>query len=389
MNKKSILTWVIWIIVFSIVFGYSLVFAWTWLFDNSLSISFKSSENIYLDSITLNKTKILFKSGHDLSEYKIKSECNIFSKLTSAKWWYYMFDLKFFDNKCEKENFVLVDSNDEVKLNFKLNLLSEYDIYTKLLDLDSDKLARLKQILNKKIQSYKQFQKYDSTIEKNYYIFLEKNRILSETIYNRDLIDKILEKRSEKYIVPVAWRKMPTNQSKIPNTGRPYRQEYTDWIHHWWDIDADFWEQVIALDDWIIVRTVTNFEFSDLDKIKKWKALSNEDLTRNLDILRWNQVWLKTMSGDVVFYSHLNEIFSNIKIWEVVKKWQPLWTVWKTWVPDENYTDYHLHFEVQKNPFNLQKNQEYDLDDYMKWDWLLKWKNTEFILENQFKYFNK
>ncbi|MDD2870589.1 MAG: M23 family metallopeptidase [Candidatus Gracilibacteria bacterium] len=389
MNKKSILTGVIGIIVFSIVFGYSLVFAGTGLFDNSLSISFKSSENIYLDSITLNKTKILFKSGHDLSEYKIKSECNIFSKLTSAKGGYYMFDLKFFDNKCEKENFVLVDSNDEVKLNFKLNLLSEYDIYTKLLDLDSDKLARLKQILNKKIQSYKQFQKYDSTIEKNYYIFLEKNRILSETIYNRDLIDKILEKRSEKYIVPVAGRKMPTNQSKIPNTGRPYRQEYTDGIHHGWDIDADFGEQVIALDDGIIVRTVTNFEFSDLDKIKKGKALSNEDLTRNLDILRGNQVWLKTMSGDVVFYSHLNEIFSNIKIGEVVKKGQPLGTVGKTGVPDENYTDYHLHFEVQKNPFNLQKNQEYDLDDYMKWDWLLKGKNTEFILENQFKYFNK
>jgi len=124
-----------------------------------------------------------------------------------------------------------------------------------------------------------------------------------------------------------------------------------------------------------------------LDKLVKWKNLTNDDLVRNLDILRGNQVWLMTMSGDVIFYSHLNEIFSNINVWEVVKKWQPVWTIWKTWVPDQNYTDYHLHFEVQKNPFNLQKNQSYDIDDYLLWDWLFKWKKQDYILEHQMEYF--
>jgi hypothetical protein len=141
------------------------------------------------------------------------------------------------------------------------------------------------------------------------------------------------------------------------------------------------------LDDWIIVRTVNNFEFSDLKKITKWKNLTSDVLTRNLDILRWNQVWLKTMSWDIIFYSHLNEIFSNVNVWEVVKKWQPLWTIWKTGVPDANYTDYHLHFEVQRNPFNLWKNDSYDIDDYLKWNWLFKWEKHDYILANQFNYF--
>ena len=387
MQKKSIFTWFIWVITFGIIFWYSLVFAWAWMFDDNASITFKSSDNIYLDSIELNKTKILFKSGNDLSNYKIKSECNIFSKLISAKWEYYMFDLKFFDNDCENQNFVLVDSKNEIKASFKLNLLTEYKIISKMLDLPTDELSHLKLGLNRKIELLSKYTTYDEAVNKDYYDFLQKNRALKEWTYTLNIIKNILTKRSEKYIVPVPWHKIPTSPTKIPNSAREYRKDYTDAIHHGWDIDWKLWEQVVALDDWIIVRTVNNFEFSDLKKLNKSKKLTSDDLIRNLDVLRWNQVWLKTMHWDVIFYSHLNEIFSNIKVWEVVKKWQPLWTIWKTWVPDENYIDYHLHFEVQKNPFNLWKDKSYDIDDYLKWNWLFKWNNKDYILENQFNYF--
>lgn len=387
MNSKSILTGVIWVIIFSIIFWYTLVFAWTWLFDYNTKVEFKLSDNVYLDSLNLNKTKILFKSWTDLSKYKIKSECNIFSKLTYKNWDSYMFDLKFFDNKCDKENFVLVDEKDEIKLQFNINLVTEYGVLSKILDLNNDELLHLQASLNRKITAFSKYSVYDKNIEENYYTFLYNNRSLQEAKYNQEVINNIILKRSQKYIVPVPWYKIPTNPVKLPNSWRPYRKDYTDWIHHWWDIDAKFWEQVVALDDWIIVRTVSKFDFSDLWRLKKWNKLTKDDLTRNLDILRWKQVWLKTMQWDVIFYSHLNEIVSNIQVWEVVKKWQPLWTVWKTWVPDENYTDYHLHFEVQRNPFNLWKNQSYDIDNYLKWDWLFKWKSKEFILENQFNYF--
>ncbi len=387
MNKKFIFTWFIWTIIFSLLFWYTLVFAWTTIFDNSINILFKTSNNIYLDSTSLNKNRILFKSWIDLSNYKLKSECNIFSKLTYSKSWYYMFDIKFFDNYCENENFILSDDNSETKFNFTLNIFNEYKILSKLIDLKTIELSSLRLNLDQKIQGLLKYKKYDNNIEKSYYVFLKKNRELEEAIYNMNIINNILDKRSEKYIVPVLWHKMPIKESKIPNSWRPYRKDYTNWIHQWWDIDGKFWEQVIALDSWIIVRVVSNFVFSDLNKIVKWNNLTEDNLIRNLDILRGNQVWLKTMSWDLVMYSHLNDIFSNIKIWEVVKKWQPLWTIWITWIPDEHYDDYHLHFEVYKNPFNLKRWESYDLDDYMRWNWLFQWKTKDYILENQLKYF--
>jgi hypothetical protein len=53
------------------------------MFDVTPKIMFKISENIYLDSLQLKNTQILFKSAEDLKNYTIKSECNIFSKLVS------------------------------------------------------------------------------------------------------------------------------------------------------------------------------------------------------------------------------------------------------------------------------------------------------------------
>jgi hypothetical protein len=387
MNTKSISTWLIWIITFSLLFGYTLVFAWTWIFDNTIEISFKLSENIYLDSLELKNTKILFKSKENLENYKIKSECNIFSKLTQSKWDFYMFELKFYDNSCRDSRFTLVDSDSKIKVLFKLNLVTEYNLLSKLIDLKTTRLVQLKEILDKKVLSHSMYDKYNKINEENYYIYLEKNRILKEATYNSNIINNIIEKRKKKYIVPVLWHIMPTNSVKIPNSSRWYRSDYTDWIHHGWDIDWKFWEQVIALDDWIIVRTVDKFDFSELNNIKRWNNLTYDEKIRNLDILRWNQVWLKTMSGDLVMYAHLNEIFSNVKIWEIVKKWQPLWTIWITGVPDKNYTDYHLHFVVHKNPFISEKIGLYDFDDYMKWDWAFKWKTSKYIVENQWKYF--
>ena len=387
MNKKSIFAWVMSVILFSLLFWYSLVFAWTWIFDNSASIVFKLSDNIYLDSLWLRNTKIVFKSGDDLKNYDIKSECEIFSELSHNKWDYYTYEIKFFDNDCDKSNFILVNDKSEIKISFKLNLITEFNILSKLLDIKTTRLVQLKNTLNKKIVYYSDYKKYDKDIEENYYVFLVKNRLLNESIYNRNLIDNIITKREEKYSVPVIWYDMPITWVKIPNSWRWYREDYTDWIHHGWDIDWEFWEQVVALDDWIIIRVVSEFEYSDLDTIKRADDLSYEEKLVNLDILRWNQVWLKTMSGDLVMYSHLNDIFSNVKTWEVVKKNQPLWTIWITWVPDINYKDYHLHFVVHKNPFSSTSVWLYDYEDYMKWDWLFKWKSEDFILENQLNYF--
>lgn len=387
MNKKAIFISVIWIILFSIIFWYSLVFAWTWLFDNSTKLLFKSSENIYLDSLKLNNTSVLFKSWDDLSNYKIKSECNIFSKIKYKNWDYYMFDVKFFDNKCNNKNFILVNNKNEIITQFNLNFITEVEIYSKMLDLSDIRLTQFLNVLNKKINEYNKYSVYNQKIENNYYVFLEKNRILDETIYKRDLINNILEKRKNKYIIAVEWKEISTKLNKLPNTWRPYRASYTDWIHHWWDIDANIWDKALALDDAIVIRVINNFKYTDLSKINYSKNLTYEDKLWNLDILRWNQVWLKTMKWDVAFYSHLNEVYSNIKEWTIVKKWQLIGTVWITWVPDKDYADPHLHMPIHKNPYDNSKAWTYTILDYMKWDWYFKWKSSSYILENQLNVF--
>jgi len=385
MNNKSILSWLV-LMVISIFFWYSLVFAWTWLFEETkikTSIVFQLSNNIYLDSLSLSKNKILFRSSDDLSNSKIKSDCNIFSKLNYNKWNYYIFDLKFFDNECVSEELFLVNEKNEVSYRFNLKLVNEYWILSKMLDLNTTHLNKLIGVLDEKISKYSKYLKYDNDIEKNYYIFLKNQRVLNEAIYNKNIIERIIKARWKKYIVPIVWKVLPKTFDKIPNSWRWYRNNYTDWIHHGWDIDWEFWEEIISLDDGIIIRVVSKFSFSDLGKIKRWKNLLEYDKIRNLDILRWKQVWLKTMKWDVVFYSHLNEIYSNIRVWEVVSKWEPIWTIWISWVPDKNYKDFHVHFPIHVNPFNLWKNDSYDIGDYMRWDWLFKWKNWEYILENQ------
>ena len=169
----------------------------------------------------------------------------------------------------------------------------------------------------------------------------------------------------------------------IPNAGRPYRKHYTDWIHHWWDIMAPRGTMTSAIDDGIIIRVVRDFSYEDISKIvKNWK-ISYEQKLRNLDILRWNQVWLKTTKWDVMFYSHLWKIEDNIVEWAFVSVWQNIWTIDKTWVPDRNYSNFHLHFPIMKNPYNIEKAWKYSWEDYMAWDWYLKWETPDEIIRDQ------
>jgi murein DD-endopeptidase MepM/ murein hydrolase activator NlpD len=196
----------------------------------------------------------------------------------------------------------------------------------------------------------------------------------------------IISKREQKYSSPVKWVSVPTKSNRLPNTWRPYRASYTNGVHEGWDFYADFWTPVQAIDYWVVVRVVKDFGFSDLDRIKETWDLTPLDKLWNLDILRGNQVWVKTMKWDVVFYAHLNEIYDNIKEGTVVFKWQPLGTIWTTGVPDQNYTDYHVHLEVRENPYTSNK-APYTFEDYMAWSWYFKGEKESYILDHQLDIF--
>ncbi|MDP3380682.1 MAG: hypothetical protein Q8S84_04080 [bacterium] len=93
--------------------------------------------------------------------------------------------MKFLDNKCKNNNFVLVDEKNIIKLQFTINIISEYNILSVMLDLKDEQLSRFQASLNRKINSLSKFSSYDKSIEENYYIYLSNNRSLQEAIYNQ------------------------------------------------------------------------------------------------------------------------------------------------------------------------------------------------------------
>lgn len=354
---------------------------------NFLDVSFK---NIYVNSDNLNSFMVYFNSTVDLSSYKIYSLCLNESSLFYSSENKYVFNVKILDKNCKNNNFYLQDNFWKILLNthFNLNIISEFDLYNRYTDYSSEKLWKI----NKKIYSiknkYKIFLNTDSKSEN--IDFIKKSMYYKELDYNQKIIENILFQRQFKYYIPVSGFKLPEkNINKLPNWARPYRATYTNWVHEWWDIDAPLWQEVSSIDSWIIIKVVRDFKFSDLSKLKKSGNLSYNDKVNNLDILRWNQVWLKTMKWDVIFYAHLDKIYDDIQVWNIIPRWYPLWTVWKTWIPDKDYDDYHLHFELRKNPYILSKAWKYSLYDYMNWDWYFKGESREYIKQKQYTIFEE
>lgn len=349
-----------------------------------------SSKNIYINSNNLNSNIVYFNSTYDISLYKLYSVCPIESNFLYSNENIYAFNLKILDQNCKNSNFYLEDNNSKIILNtnFKLNIIKDFDLYNRYTDYSFEYLSKV----NKKIYSLRNKYKIFLNIEKNdkNLDFVKKSRYYKELDYNNKVVENILFQRQFKYEIPIAWYELPSkNINKLPNWARPYRAAYTDWIHEWWDIDAPLWQEVVSIDGWIIVKVIRDFKFSDLWKIKMWSNITENDRIENLDILRWNQVWLKTMKWDVVFYAHLSKVYDDIQVWNIIPKWYPLWKVWKTWVPDKDYEDYHLHFELRKNPYSnymVWKNTVYD---YMNWDWYFKWETREYIKEKQYTIFDQ
>ena len=357
--------------------------------DSNIKAVYKLSDNIFLEDKNLNENIIIYKSEKNISDYSLHSTCDIESEFLKNKNNYYFFSLKYLNSNCNDWNVYLRNSDKQVILSSetKLNILSKAKLFEKFIDYPNYYLNKLNNSLENtknKYSLYSKLKKDSNTSLK----LLEKNRKFLELEATKNNIEYILGKREEKYLIPVAGYSLPTRRDKIPDSNRPYRANYTDGIHHSWDIDAPFGEEVIALDDWIIVRVVNNWEWQDFTKLQYWD-LSKEQKRDNLDILRWNQIWLKTSKWDVVFYWHLNEVYKDIKVWDFIEAWTKMWTIWKTWVPDKSYDDYHLDFSIQRNPYDVTKAWEYSLEDYMTWNRYFKWADREFILNNQYDIFEE
>ncbi len=365
MHKKPLLSAVFTVFVLSLVFGYSLVFGNVNSYSGPIALDFQLSKNIYPESNKLNSNILIFKSPVDLSQAKLISSCDNYSKFVQKRNEYYIFNVKYF-SPCN-EDILKLEKNNETLFMLEQNIIWEYDLWEKFIDYPTKDLQKALLSLDKKLLLTSKKVDHNSG-----YISARNTRETYEIAFLYNVLNNIVEKRSQKYKIPVEWREISTKHSKLPNAGRPYRESYTDGIHHGWDVDGDLWEEVVSLDDAMVIRIVSGFEYSDLSRLVYGENISEDQKIKNLDTLRWNQVWLKTAKGDVVFYSHLQDIYSNIKEWMMVRKGQKIWTIWISWVPDEAYDDYHLHFPIHKNPYNSKMAWKYDYDDYMRWDWYFK-----------------
>lgn len=374
------------ILIFSFLTYLSVVYS---NFNKDINISFVwvLSKNMYADNDTLNNNLVIFKSNNDISNYVVAWSCVWESKFLRNQNDFYFFEFKVIKN-CLNKNFYLKNDNKIlIQTRFEVNLFTKWKIVDTLTDYTTVLLLKLQKKIALEKNRFSLFASIDNT-NKNI-DFIQKARYLKELEYKEEIINHIIKKRQDKYNIPVLWYSLPTkNLSKLPNASRYYRSGYTFWVHEWWDIDTKLWQEVIAIDDWVIVRIVDNFKWDDFWKIKKWEDLTYIDKINNLDILRWNQVWLKTMKGDVIFYWHLDTVNKDIKVWDFISSKTPLWTVGISWIPDKNYNDYHLHFEIRKNPYLNSKVWKNTYLDYMRWDWYFKGKNFDYIINNQYNIFN-
>ncbi|MBW7954633.1 M23 family metallopeptidase [Candidatus Gracilibacteria bacterium] len=368
-------------------FGYTITDS---SFYKNSDINFKGvlNKDIYLGDSDFRQNLVVYESNIDISNYKIQSVCNLDFKLLSKNQNNYIFLLNFLDDKCSNNNFYLKDKENNIISNtsFELNLINDFDLYNKYTDYSTKDLEKILFELDKKQDSLKLYSKVKiNSLNIN---FLKKNRLYLEYIYNINIIKNIIKKREDKYLIPVVGHKLPDgkNISKFPNGPRPYRADYTLGVHEGWDIDAPYGTKVVSLDDGIIINIVSGFKFEDLNKIKKGN-ISYEEKLINLNYLRGNQVWIKTMKGDVAFYSHLSEINPELKIGDIVKKENFIGKTGITGIPDKNYKDYHLHIELRKNPYNYKKAGNYTKLDYMGWDWYYSTLNVKQLLQNQYNIF--
>ncbi|HBB27422.1 TPA: hypothetical protein DCZ36_02925 [Candidatus Gracilibacteria bacterium] len=189
------------------------------------------------------------------------------------------------------------------------------------------------------------------------------------TTLRSDIARTILQSRGGTgYISPVAGYNLPQKDKLIPGALRSYRKDTTDGIHHGWDIMAPTGTPVQALSKGRVIRVVNDWNWNKFRVIKKGN-LTKDDQLQNLDIFRGNQVWLQTMDGNVTFYSHLSRISPDIMVGSLVGAGTYLGNVGISGVPDKNYKDVHLHFEIQQNPFHKDMKNPTHLE-IMRWNFV-------------------
>jgi len=114
---------------------------------------------------------------------------------------------------------------------FKLNLITDFDLYNKLTDYSDKLLANANQKYLSEKNKFKLFASLDNSSPN--FDFIKKSRYYDEVDYLNTKIENIIIQRQNKYKIPINGYNLPDgkNLSKLPNSSRPYRANYTNAIH--------------------------------------------------------------------------------------------------------------------------------------------------------------
>jgi hypothetical protein len=223
-----------------------------------------------------------------------------------------------------------------------------------------------------------------NTLRANRYIHTEASTDgieLQEFFQN---IQRILEARTEKFQMPIAGASLPTLDTYLPNSPRPYRADKTDGIHHGWDFYTREGENVLAIADGKIIHIKRDFNWQEMKSLHRGR--SPQELQENLDVYRGNTVYLKTESGHVAIYAHLDAIPEDLTVGQKVAAGDVLGKVGDSAVPDKKYL-YHLHFELAMNPFDDRKAGRYVFENVLLWSYFGKGKGVAWVRDNDHRIF--
>lgn len=107
----------------------------------------------------------------------------------------------------------------------------------------------------------------------------------------------------------------------------PYSDTWNQeiWAHAWVDIATARGTPLYSIWNWVVYSAGRNSSYGNLVRIK---------YIYNWEIVYW-------------VYAHMDTI--EVEVWQVVTKWQKIWTVWNTGNTSWALGWYHVHFEIDKD----------------------------------------
>lgn len=125
----------------------------------------------------------------------------------------------------------------------------------------------------------------------------------------------------------------------------PYSDSWNQkiWAHAWVDIATARGTPLYSIWEWEVYFAWQNSAYGNVVKIKY--------------VYNWEIVY--------AIYAHMDKII--VKKWDLVSKWQKVWTVWNSWNTFGKLWGYHLHFEIDKDNHGRPAYSYTNCPDLSKW----------------------